>query len=81
MNLKMDAKIQVRYIIFLVVLCGHETWALTRSEKHVPTVSGNRMMRNKFGPKMGNNRRLQDVTQRGAVLFVSLPNMKPRTVR
>ena len=44
---------QVGYIIFLVVLCGRENWALTRSEKYRPTVLENRMMRNKFGPKTG----------------------------
>ena len=49
-----NIKIKIyRNIIFLVVLCGCETWLLTLREEHRLRVFENRVLRGMFGPKRG----------------------------
>ena len=50
--LSKNLKIKIyRTVIFLVVLCGCETWSLTLREEHRLRVFENRVLRRIFGPK------------------------------
>jgi hypothetical protein len=50
--LSKNLKIKIyRIIIFLVVLCGCDTWSLTPREKRRLRVFENRVLRRAFGPK------------------------------
>jgi hypothetical protein len=50
--LSKNTKIKIyRTIILPVVLCGCETWSLTRREEHRMRVLENRVLRRIFGPK------------------------------